>query len=611
MANSLPTKIEAFRLFMLGNLLGQTNVDDISDKGLSSEIIREYTTLRMYQLVMDTYESRKELGLNIVCDIPMRVSVGATKPDLLAKYFADPDEAAISQMKKKLDAIRKAVEERNKEIGKAAQAGQKLASLDIEENIDQLVKSLGFSKTEKQLLMFFACSKIGDFDQILKASYPNDIISRQDYIKSLALITGLDVKAVNNDLNPEKILVRMGFLTSNADGSYAADEGLKRILAHNYDSEDTLLRNLIGPQPETDLTEKNYTYMGEDFDHMRDTLEGFIADKNSLHKNLTIMGPPGTGKTRITAVLAKALGVPGFLVGVAEKDPETGQPEKEPTRDERLRALSRSAYIIKQTGMQAFLVMDESEDVLRDLNREGTNETGSKAYVNELLENLGVPVIFITNRADLFDPATIRRAMPCYVMNYMPLKARMEAIIEKSKQYIKVTLTPDDVKTLSLYAEHLSIAVIDRCINTARHHIPKGVGQDIVLQHIGREFYRALTAQNNGVPPPPIVEPFSAAAFHPEFISADRMGIRLYDALRDKPAGFAGVDVTVIGEPGTGRKSLAHYITSATEMGGRVIHLNGDMAKKRSQKTYMRWTWNAAPWMEPLLFLWGTASCHF
>jgi len=482
-------------------------------------------------------------------------------------------------MQRKLDAVRRAVEQRNEEIKAALGAGQTPAALDIEQNIDKLVKALSFSPTQKQLLMFFACSEIGGFDKILKASYPDDIISREDYIRSLASITGMNAKVIDNELNPQNVLVRMGFLTSNADNSYAADEGLKRVLTHNYSSEEALLLNLIGPQPETDLTAKNYAYMGEDFDHMRDTLTGFIKDKDSLNKNTTIMGPPGTGKTELTGVMAKVLGVPAFLVGVAEKDPKTGQPEKEPSREERLRALIRSAYIIKKTGMQALLVMDESEDVLRDLNREGTNETGSKAHVNELLENLGVPVIFITNRADLFDPATIRRAMPCYVMNYMPLKARMEAIIEKSKQYIGVTLTPHDVKSLSLYAEQLSIAVIDRCISTSRHHIPKDAGQDVALSHIGREFYRALTAQNNGVPPPPIVEPFSADNFYPEFIAADRMGIRLHDTLQRKPEGFAGVDVIIIGEPGTGRKSLAHYIASATEMGGRVVHLSLDQAK--------------------------------
>jgi len=87
MATSLPTKIQAFRLFLLSNLLAETNVGEISGEGLRLSISRAYTTRRMYDLVLDVYDSRNDLGLNIVCDIPNSSKCWGNKTRITCQIF--------------------------------------------------------------------------------------------------------------------------------------------------------------------------------------------------------------------------------------------------------------------------------------------------------------------------------------------------------------------------------------------------------------------------------------------------------------------------------------------------------------------------------------------
>jgi len=452
---------------------------------------------------------------------------------------------------------------------------QKVKKGDLENNIELLAKALQFSPLQTKLLLFFACAPLGSFMDLVEAQ--QDRKTYEDYIKSLAYFLKADAEDVKKELEPESTLVGVQFLGFQEGQGHFLDKAVQKILKRNFKSEEELLRGMIGPSPKSELTPENFMYMGREFEEIVSTVEGYVKDPDAGRKNITLAGPPGTGKTEGTAVIGEMLGIPVFLVGTTEKVEGQGFSMEEPSREDRIRALIRSAFIVRQTKMKAILVLDEAEDILRDLNREETKDKGSKAFTNEILESLGVTVIFISNRTDLFDPATIRRILPFYYMHYMPLEERMKAVQAKVEKYTGVKLEIGDVETIAEKAEHLTIAVIDTCIKSvAKRALHDPQNPQSLLDAIEREVTRSITAANKGVPPVPQVEVLDdVERFDPKLVRASEDIVVLRDhfeqARKADKGRLAGMDIAVVGPNGTGRKSIAKQLALAAGFKPRVI----------------------------------------
>ena len=131
--------------------------------------------------------------------------------------------------------------------------------------------------------------------------------------------------------------------------------------------------------------------------------------------NVLIYGPPGTGKTEFARWLAAAAGMRSFEVPTTDPDAESGSTDP---IDDRLN-LVRSSQRLMGGSTDAFLVFDEAEDAFpvppspfdfyfSSRNRSG--EGGSrKGWINQLLEETPVPIIWISNAIDHIDPAFLRR----------------------------------------------------------------------------------------------------------------------------------------------------------------------------------------------------------
>ncbi len=131
--------------------------------------------------------------------------------------------------------------------------------------------------------------------------------------------------------------------------------------------------------------------------------------------NLLIYGPPGTGKTEFARWLAAAAGLRSFEVPTIDPDAEGGSTE--PIND-RL-GLVRSSQRLMRGSFDALLMFDEAEDAFpvpaawfsfMVSPGEKTGHAGSrKAWINQLLEETPVPIIWISNTIDHVDPAFLRR----------------------------------------------------------------------------------------------------------------------------------------------------------------------------------------------------------
>ncbi len=143
----------------------------------------------------------------------------------------------------------------------------------------------------------------------------------------------------------------------------------------------------------------------EEADYLVRLLRGAIAER-AVGINLLIHGPPGTGKTEFARTLAAAAGA--RLHAVAEADEDGAEPK----RWERIAAMQLSQRVLGGRRGAA-LLFDEMEDLIGESSPSDGDwfqkRTGSKVFVNRMLETNKVPVIWTTNAIGNVDGAILRR----------------------------------------------------------------------------------------------------------------------------------------------------------------------------------------------------------
>ncbi|WP_260581292.1 AAA family ATPase [Sphingopyxis sp. PET50] len=276
-------------------------------------------------------------------------------------------------------------------------------------------------------------------------------MERAPLTRSLAQLIGtekLDIEALAGTLTgiaPHALrraeVVRLDLVGRWADKSGGVELGLcwafERLLDAPPGRHESLLDGLLGSRQTARHGLEDFPAQRGDADLAIALLRGAIAH-SARGINILIHGPPGTGKTELARTLAAAVGEPLHGVGEADTDGD------EPTRHERVAALRLALRTLEKRG-RALLLFDEMEDLLGDARIEGDgrvrHRAGSKLFVNRLLEDNVVPVIWTSNAVADVDPAILRRFSLSIRMDF-PGVAHSPAMLERVSAEESVAVDP-------------------------------------------------------------------------------------------------------------------------------------------------------------------------
>jgi transitional endoplasmic reticulum ATPase len=415
-------------------------------------------------------------------------------------------------------------------------------------NIELLTAELGLSRAAWKVIGAIACHQRFDTVRNLGETMANTVAP-------LAHLIALMVAEPRSTV--EQLLQATGPLAGNgivrlADswglwGQVAIPQQLNMCLDQTHANLASLRDAMLGVPAVTENTSGDYDHVRPDRDLMIKVLSGAVRE-GARGINILLYGPPGSGKTEMTKVVAAAAEL--TLYAVSEQSTWGGG---EADRSERLATLVFAQQILKGTN-NAALLFDEMEDVAWQFMKRG----GSKAYLNRLLETNTVPILWTSNNISEIDPALLRR-MTLAVELRLPPPVQRERIIGQLSRRVGVELSEAEIGHLARRIDGTP-AVLANALRAAKL---SGGGAAAVEQAALGIQRAAFGVETRHAAP--------AAAFVPELVCASEDLVLLADQI--VAGGRLNFSFCLSGPPGTGKSAFARYLAR---------RLNLDILHKRA-----------------------------
>ena len=426
-------------------------------------------------------------------------------------------------------------------------------------NLRLLRKTFKLSDLETRILAFVYCARdVKLVNRLLCDLFDYGEQGMTLVIDTLSLALNADREDVKKALAAEGKLVSIGLLDYGESG----DEFCEQIVPGAVLSPSTLsvklslsklLQESFLPAPEPTLSVEHFPHLPIVSRVLLPYLKSAVAGERK-GVNILFYGPPGSGKTELTRVIAKELGLTGYEVQFAEK--ETRKKEE---RTSRLKFWKAAGNVLSQTNTN-LLVIDEAEDVFNDLGSFFFSGRTNKGEINRLLEENPVVTLWTANSIHHIDPAMLRRFNIVIEVKSPGLAYRRE-MIDKAFDH---RLSKGTTERLAL-TENLSSAVIRSISDIVREtgktsespsedEIIEMADQMLKAQHMGR------VVDNNTMLP---------ELYKPQFVNSKLDLNHLLEGLRTAGCGR----LCIYGPPGTGKSAYAAYV--ARELGIPLMRKTG------------------------------------
>ena len=414
----------------------------------------------------------------------------------------------------------------------------------IQQNIDTLTQLLSLNVAEQTL---FRLSVQLRLDEPLKKL--SEVLPKFNFVgvsEVLSNLFGLPKSDIISALKDKGKLLGYGLLERNYNPDSLHDylDWGKMLDFDEFISEllnkQVLLKACTKPAIEPSLSLDDFAYLNEMKTMMLDYLQSSFATRRK-GVNILIYGVPGTGKTEFATLLAKAVSVSAHNITYMDENEEVIRAE------ERLNKCRVAQKILE--GQSSLLIFDEIEDVFRAGFFERSVAQKNKAWMNQLLENNNVPMIWLSNSVSGIDPAFLRRFDLILEMPDLPLKNKSALITQLAEGKLSPAYVQHFAKVRSL-----TPAILSRTIRVAKELNTSNFAETLLMM-----FNQTLKSQNK-----PKIEPLvlGKADYNLDYVACNDNIHRISEGLKRSKKGR----ICCYGPPGTGKTAWAAWLAEQLDM---------------------------------------------
>ena len=414
----------------------------------------------------------------------------------------------------------------------------------IQQNIDTLTQLLSLNTTEQTLFRLSVQLRLDEPLKKLSEALPkSNLVGVSELLSNLF---GLPKSDIISALKDKGKLLGYGLLERNYNPDRFHDylDWGKMLDFDEFISEplneQVLLKVCTKPAIEPSLSLEDFAYLNEMKTMMLDYLQSSFATHRK-GANILIYGAPGTGKTELATLLGKVLSVSVNNITYMDEDGDVISAE------DRLNKCRFAQKVLE--GQSSLLIFDEIEDVFRAGFLERSVAQKNKAWMNQLLENNNVPMIWLSNSVSGIDPAFLRRFDLILEMPDLPLKNKSALITQLAEGKLSPAYVQHFAKVRSL-----TPAILSRTIRVAKELNTSNFAETLLMM-----FNQTLKSQNK-----PKIEPLvlGKADYHLDYVACNDNIHRISEGLKQSKKGR----ICCYGPPGTGKTAWAAWLAEQLDM---------------------------------------------
>ena len=414
----------------------------------------------------------------------------------------------------------------------------------IQQNIDTLTQLLSLNTTEHTLFRLSVQLRLDEPLKKLSEALPkSNLVGVSELLSNLF---GLPKSDIISALKDKGKLLGYGLLERNYNPDRFHDylDWGKMLDFDEFISEplneQVLLKVCTKPAIEPSLSLEDFAYLNE----MKTMILDYLQSSFATHRkgvNILIYGAPGTGKTELATLLGKVLSVSVNNITYMDEDGDVISAE------DRLNKCRFAQKVLE--GQSSLLIFDEIEDVFRGSFFEQSVAQQNKAWMNQLLENNNVPMIWLSNSVFGIDPAFLRRFDFILEMPDLPLKNKSALIT----QLIEGKLSPTYVQHFAK-VRSLTPAILSRTIRVAKELNTSNFAETLLMM-----FNQTLKSQNK-----PKIEPLvlGKADYNLDYVACNDNIHHISEGLKRSKKGR----LCCYGPPGTGKTAWAAWLAEQLDM---------------------------------------------
>ncbi len=275
---------------------------------------------------------------------------------------------------------------------------------------------LGLSREEERVIVvLYGLTQIDELTTTL------DAVPDRLTLRLFARMCDMEPQKVNELTSHGSALERLGLIEYGRRGRMSVtDVDIAATVSFCFDA-----GSLQGLTAGLFASERDAAYRPGDFP-VSPADRRFMHSALTLHRPILIFGPPGIGKTEFAHALGREL---GRRVRAVSAEPA---PRKDGQSVERLTLVRRAVRLVDRN--RDLLLVDEADALLQSAGGFFSLLTGSsldKAQLNDLLEEVRVPAIFVANEVDRVPDSALRRFGYVYRFPRPPRETRARILSER------------------------------------------------------------------------------------------------------------------------------------------------------------------------------------